>query len=149
MEALMLGIDHSKPWFDPAVRLLSSRTPDYFCFDHDLSNRDRQYTNVALICGPGTPFDESRTCSLEDLDDDTILAVEVADLDVHWMEPGDLHIDRLPASLMNGLDGQGVLVLFADSTVQYVPNSVPLDDLRKLMTIEGAKQHDRKTLLPQ
>lgn len=145
----MLGIDHSKPWFDPAVRLLSSRTPDYFCFDHDLSNRDRQYTNVALICGPGTPFDESRTCSLEDLDDDTILAVEVADLDVHWMEPGDLHIDRLPASLMNGLDGQGVLVLFADSTVQYVPNSVPLDDLRKLMTIEGAKQHDRKTLLPQ
>lgn len=146
MEALMLGIDYRKPWFDPAVRILSSREPDYYCFDHD---RSRHYTNVAVICGPGTPFDDSRTCSLEDLDDDTILAVEVAELDVHWMEPGDLHIDSLPESLMKGLDGQGVLVVFADSTVQYVPKSVPLENLRKLMTIEGAKQHDRKTLLPQ
>jgi hypothetical protein len=146
VEAIMLGIDYSKPWFDPAVRHLSRATPECFCFDRNESSLDRHDTNVAVVCGPGTPFDESRTCSLQDLDDDTILAVEV-DLDVHWMAPGDLHIDQLPKSLMNGLDGLGVLVLFADGSVQYVQKGVGLQNLQKLMTVEGAKQHDRQTLL--
>jgi hypothetical protein len=63
------------------------------------------------------------------------------------MEPGDLPIDKISASITQGLDGGGLCVLFADGSVSFVRADVPLDDLRKFFTIEGAKQHRREEIL--
>ena len=73
--------------------------------------------------------------------------VEIAGFDVHWAEPGDLHVDEVPESITAGPDGRGLCVLFADGTVWFLNSEVPLENLKKFFTIEGAKQHDREELL--
>jgi hypothetical protein len=108
---------------------------------------DSTNTRVVGIAGPGTPFDGERICRLTDIDSDTILAIEVADFDRHWMEPGDLSLDEVPEAITKGIDGQGVHVLFADGRVWYLRADVPLDDLKKFFTIAGAREHDREQVL--
>lgn len=103
--------------------------------------------NVVVITGPGAPFDGQRICRLTDIDSDTILAIEVADFDRHWMEPGDLSLDEASETITRGLDGDGVHVLFADVSVWYLRADVPLPDLKKFLTIAGAKQYDREQVL--
>jgi hypothetical protein len=97
--------------------------------------------------GPGTAFEDERVLGFKDLDGDTVIAIEVARTDTHWMEPGDLPVDDVPPSIVQGLEGDGVHVLFADGQVWFLSPDVPLADLRKFFTVDGAKRYDREQLL--
>ena len=92
-------------------------------------------------------FEEGKHYGLEDIDYDTILAIEVAEFDVHWAEPGDLRVDDLPESFPGGVDDDGFFVLFADGSVVFLRAEVPVEDLTKFFTIEGARQYDAAQVL--
>lgn len=147
LEGIMRGVDYKAAWDDPVNRYLLRRWHDCYCLTGDHDGSQWFNTNVVAITGPGTPFDEDWIGGLDDMDSDTILAIEIADFDVHWMEPGDLHIDHIPETITQGVDDQGVHVVFADGTVYYLDANVPLEDLKKFFTIEGAKKYDREQVL--
>ncbi|MCH7728410.1 MAG: hypothetical protein IH991_18320 [Planctomycetes bacterium] len=64
-----------------------------------------------------------------------------------WAAPGDLPISEVTASILEGFDGDGVHVLFADGSVWFVPKDTDFEDLKKFFTIEGAKKFDREQVL--
>ncbi len=147
LEATMVGIDYGEAWDDPANRELFSRPCPVFCYSTDRDTPENMYTNVVAVTGPGTAFDGDRQYRLSEIPHDTILVVEIANSGTHWMAPGDLSIDDVPESLVEGLDGYGLQVLFADGTVWFLNADVPLVDLRRFFTIDGAKEYDREEVL--
>jgi prepilin-type processing-associated H-X9-DG protein len=147
VEAFMRGIDFDARWDDPANEWFASLPLIIYCW---LPNEELPrclHTNVGAITGPGTAFDANRPRRLSEMDSDTVLAIEMADFDKHWMEPGDLRVDEVPESIVKGVDGEGVHVLFADGSVWFLGADVPLEDLKKFFTIDGAKQYDRQEVL--
>jgi hypothetical protein len=147
LEAMMRGIDLDDAWDDPVNRHYAVHPHGCFCLREAADRTRGAETNVMAITGPDTPLDGQRDRPFSELDADTILAVEVAHSETIWAEPGDLNIDELPESLCQGLDGDGLHVLFADGTVWFLRNDVPLAELRKFFTIDGAKRYDREQVL--
>jgi hypothetical protein len=145
LEAIMLGVDFGARWDDPANRfLMRHRT---FCWSWKGDFPECAETNVMAIVGPGTAFDSERVTSVTDLDPDTILAMEVADSNTLWMEPGDLFLESIDDAVLGGMDGAGPMVLFADGEVWALTPEVPPSDLRSFCTVDGAKERDRNQVL--
>jgi len=147
IEAIMLDIDYEDRWNAPANRVLADGPNYVFCWSPEAPYPDCLNTNVMAIIGPDTAFDIQHPRRLEDMDSDTILLIEVADSGTHWMEPGDLSLNAVPPSIVQGLDGDGVHVLFADGSVWFLRSDVPFADLQKFFTIQGSKHYDRETVL--
>jgi len=142
VEAIMIEAHYNKPWDDPANRWFSSHPFPVYCWASERESPASANTNVVAITGPGTALDGDRPIQFSEIPPDTILAIEIADSGIHWMEPGDLSIDRVPETIAEGVDGQGVHVLFADCSVRMLRPDVSLEDLKKSFTIEGAKKYD-------
>jgi hypothetical protein len=136
-----------KRWDDPENGWLTGQPEYCFCLEDSPPSSQRLHTNVVAITGPGTAFDGDRECRLEEIDSDTVLAIEIAESGTHWAAPGDLSVDEVDASILEGLAGYGVLVLFADGEVWFVPSDASFEDLKKFFTIEGAKRYDREEVL--
>ena len=137
---IMRDYDHAARWDDQRNEWLTSKPFDIYCFRRNRPVPECLHTNVVAITGPGTVFDGDRECTLADIDsEDTILAIEIAESGIHWAAPGDLAIDEITPTILEGLDGYGVQVLFANEAVRFVSAEVPLEDFKKLLTIEGAK----------
>ena len=107
-------------------------------------------TYFKAITGPGTAFDPATSQSLEELPNDLVLITRVERSDTHWMEPGDLSIERLVPSeevkhLLSGKNGYAVL--FADGEVWVLSDRLPVSDLFKFLTIADAKQYHREKVL--
>jgi hypothetical protein len=115
------------------------------------SIRQGENTNYLAITGPGTAWGDGTTppLSLQDLDGDTILIVEVRNSGTHWMQPGDFDIRTMPRTI-NAPDGKGIsgeyangfTIGLADGRVRFLPRNVPFEVLEKFFTVEGAKQYD-------
>ncbi len=149
LEAIMtMEVDYGQPWDAPVNRWLTLNTYHIFCFHSDRDSTLGAKTDFAAITGPGTAFEEGRSCRLEEIaTTNTILVVEVAEFDVLWAEPGDLQLDHIPENLTAGPEGDGFHVLFADGTVWFLKPEVPLEEVKKFFTIEGAKHYDREEVL--
>jgi hypothetical protein len=111
-------------------------------------------TNVVSVTGRSTAFDPDGQHKMAELPGDTILIVEVRDFGVHWMQLGDLEIGDLHSAV--DLVGEGdrfgtapgsFIVGFADGQAWALRKSVPLEDLKKFLTMDGARQHDRDEVL--
>ncbi len=144
LSGLMRRIEYDMRWDDPANRWLSRYQFLCFCW---MPRENDLRTNVMAITGPGTSFDEDRVVRLKELPPDTVLAVEIASSGTEWGEPGDLDIGHIPESITQGVEGDGVHVLFADGEVWLLRADVPLGELRKFFTIEGAKRYQREHVL--
>ena len=68
----------------------------------------------------------------------------MADFGVHWAAPGDISIEELSPHTLQGTDGEGMHVLFADARVAYVPADASFDVVRNFLTVQGAKRNDRE-----
>jgi hypothetical protein len=132
-------------WDDPVNRRWASRSPNCYCLERNADVPGE--TNIVAVTGPGTAFDPARQWRLVDLPPDTILFIEIANSGLHWMQPGDLSIDHVPATITSGLYGRGVHVGFADGFVWFLRNDVPLEKLKKFLTIDGASENDRDVVL--
>jgi hypothetical protein len=138
---------YSSTWSDPHGHVWPLIRLFAYCFDEGEGLLANSETNVVAITGPGTAFDGDRTYPVADLAADTIVAIEIKDSGFLWPEPGDLDIHEIPESITGGIDGDGVHVLFADGAVWFLRNEVPLENLKKFFTVEGAKRFDREQLL--
>jgi Protein of unknown function (DUF1559) len=148
VHAIMFDVDFETTWDAPVNRYIASTCGDYFGVGIGDPASAPRNTKLMALTGPGTAFEEGTEHNLKDLPNDLILAIEVADSGVHWMEPGDLHVSDITTETLQGLHGKGVLVLFVDEAVRYVPSSTPIDDFKLFLTIDGAKDHDREMLFP-
>ena len=138
--------DMAATWDAPANRAIASERFIY-CFANNVPEEERCHTNIYAVTGPGTAFDPRHRGHLHDLPPATIVLIEVAHSGVHWMAPGDLSIDDVPESIARGVDGDGVFVGFADESVAFLRNDVPVEVLKLFFTVEGAAKHDRWDLL--
>jgi hypothetical protein len=133
-------------WYDPINAKIAESPSSLYCYTTEKESMSRLNTNIMAITGPGTAFD-GQIYRGHELPNSLILFVEVADLGIHWMEPGDLDVRELPASLTSGLDGEGLFVAFADNEIWYLRKDVPLEVLTKFLTVEEAQSQDREKLL--
>lgn len=147
VHAIMFDVDFDASWDAPVNRFIASTCGDYYGVGVGDPPSAPRNTKLMAVIGPGTAFEEGTEHNLKDLPNDLILAIEVADSCVHWMEPGDFHVDDVTIETLKGLHGKGVLVLFVDESVRFVPSSTPIEDIKLFLTINGARNHDRDEIL--
>ena len=134
--ALRLG-DISAPWDAAANKQAASSSCSIYCFCLPPLSNEYLHTKVLAITGPDTAFDPIRRHSLQDLPPDLILLVEVWGTGVHWLEPGDIDGPDYIRLRIDGPDGKGCYVVFADGTLAFLSAATPLENVTKLCTISG------------
>lgn len=140
-------MEFGEPWDSPANKYWADMAIRVYWWSSEEDSEEKLHTNVVAITGPGTPFEDDRRVRLKEVPGNTILLVEIAHSGIHWIAPGDLQLDSIPESLVQGLDGDGFLVLFADQQIWFLSADVPLEVVKKFFTIENAKKHDRDQIL--
>jgi hypothetical protein len=146
--------DQTKPWiksdkseFDLKV---VAQSPNLYSFGE---KTDFGPTRIVAVTGPDTAFDEKNRCStFNQLPAGIIVLVEVAHSQVLWTEPGDFVWTGDPAdadhhgALKIGAArrGRGFHVAFKDGTVWLLSPDMPMSELSRFFTREGASQNDRE-----
>lgn len=115
--------------------------------------------NLLGITGPGTAFGDGREHPSTSMvhagpTSDAIIAVEVRDSGVKWMEPRDFDIRTMPRTV-NSPDGRGISsryrrgfhVCFLDGDVWFLSHDVPFTELERFFMLDGAAQNDRESIL--
>ncbi len=146
-----------EPWDGPNNRNLHGIMPvNYTCVIEDRSGRRGQstMTNYVAVVGPGTVWPGEETVKLSDLPspESTVLLVEVANSDIHWMEPRDLTLDELLMEIDSKADlsisckhsNRRPHVLFADGSIKTLGKDLTIDELKSMLTIR-AKPASGKT----
>ncbi len=162
-DALYKQYDFSEPWDGPKNRLLAENMPSVYRCPSAEKRRDNRppMTSYVVVTGPGTlwPGTESRRfADCRDGTANTLLVVELADSDIHWMEPRDpglpgvLRPDgaayRLPSNhggetgyfVIEKVEGGGNVAM-VDASVHYLPAPLTAEGLAAL-----AADGDGKTL---
>ncbi|HET6424118.1 MAG TPA: DUF1559 domain-containing protein [Planctomycetaceae bacterium] len=148
-----------EPWDSPHnFELARKYGNEHFRCASSTAPPGSRLTNYVAIVGPGTPFPGAGVTTLDDLHDgkeNTILLAEIAESNIHWMEPRDLRIDEMSFQLNDrrkpGLSSPhdfGPGVVFADAITTYrVGHGVKPKTLRALTTIAGREPVTRKSLI--
>jgi hypothetical protein len=151
--------DFHEPWDGPKNRQLAEKMPDrYRCPSVPYADgKPTLMTSYVAVTGPGTMWPGSESRTLRGLGEDrgkTLLLVEIADSDIHWMEPRDLRLDELlrDESAANQLRSNhkvypgyffrpedGVQIAMADASVHLLPGRFSKEGLKALATIGGAE----------
>lgn len=118
--------------------------PDEFC------EGGKRNSCVLAVTGPDTAFDTSRFLNWLELNKNLLILVEGEAPGIHWMEPGDLDVSKIPASAVTLSDAgislessDEVYIAFADGEVWKISGQTPLATLQNFMTATGASLHDR------
>jgi hypothetical protein len=137
----------SEPWDSTANQELAKRQRKVFEQPY-AGNRPNTETAYMVITGPGTLFEEGRDISFGDCTDGlsrTILAVEVKDSGVNWLQPVDLDIRNMIFRINGGGMGisspwsGGAQVVMADGSVKFLKNELLESTLRAMMTRAGGE----------
>lgn len=158
-----------EPWDSPHNITLGQRQPEkfpgapalgpphcYFCPLHP-ELYDREQTSYAMIEGPGTALPVGQERRLDDFPDGVANTIIVAEIDhdrMHWLEPRDLHVDRMSFQIndptrpsISSQHPRGPAVLFADGKVYRLAPNVPPSLVKALVTVDGGESIDRQRLL--
>jgi hypothetical protein len=125
--------------------------PNVYHCPNDPSDR-RSQPSYLVITGPGTAFPGVKPTKLADITDkphQTILAIQVEDSGINWLEPSDATV----AEFVNGAgtptgrkfagDGPEINFALADGSVRPLSNVNSTPQLRKaLLTISGGETID-------
>lgn len=139
-----------EPWDSESNRLLSERR--YYCYRNPGEKvGSASDTSYMLITGPGTLFEEGKDISFADCTDgtaNTILAVEVVNSGVNWMQPVDLDIRNMIFKINGGGFGisspwkGGANVAFADGHVAFLSEKLLESTLKAMITRAGGETID-------
>ena len=127
--------DFDQEWDSPHNQKVTSQMPEVFRSDMD----DTDTTNASffLLAGPGGMFGGEEPLTLSQMTDgtsNTVLAIE-AKRDVHWAKPEDILIDpNLPLPEFGGFHEGGFNIARVDGSVEFLPENVSHDYLRKLFS---------------
>lgn len=144
--AIKDGVDLHAPWTSDSQRVRDVPV-SYYCTSRKLSRQKSCEPLVSSVIGRGTPFQDQGSMVLKDVPCDTILIIEAQKFCKHWMAPGDLRWQELDASFLQGTDGDGVLVGFADGEIWMLSPEVPLEALKKFFIAQDPPRRDRRTEL--
>ena len=139
-----------EPWDGPNNRKLAKPLSLYQCPSASDKERTAGMTNYVAVVGPGTMWDKPQGVKQSDVADglsNTILVVELADSDIHWMEPRDLDIRSLPKkiNLLPGISSKhvrGACVALADGSVRFLNEETAAATLEALLTRNGGEAVD-------
>jgi prepilin-type processing-associated H-X9-DG protein len=136
----------SEPWNGPQNATLASSMPHCLRCPDD-SSSPKLMTNYVAIVGKGTMWSAPRSMDIADLKDgtsNTLMIVEIAHSDIHWMEPRDLPVEELAAWLdpkhkpqLLGNHVEGGMVAYADGHVEMLSRDVTIERLKALATAAG------------
>ena len=137
-----------EPWNGPNNRKLALDYPHqiYRCPSH---GEESDRTSYVVVTGAKTAF-PADTCvnyqAISDGTSNTILVVEIANSEIHWMEPRDLSFAKMSFQVNNGSSRSissvhelGAHVVFADGSVKFLGTETSGDSIRCLLTIDGAE----------
>src|SRR5262249_9849418 len=107
-------------------------------------------TSYVAVTGPGTIFPGARSTAIADITDgtpNTLMVVEVADVQIPWTAPWDLDV-RAMSFRINDTTGRGIWskhpgganVGVADGHTWWAPESVTPENLKALLTISGGER---------
>jgi hypothetical protein len=150
-QPLYTQYDFSEPWDGPNNRSLSSTVVQCFRCPSDPAGYTTS-TSYVLITGEETGWVEDKCPCLDDFVDDpseTIMLVEIANSNMHWMEPRDLTLSQA----MRGINAPvgvcvsshhpgGANAACADGSVHFLPDTLPASEIRALLTIDGDERID-------
>ncbi len=138
-----------EPWDGPNNRLLADEMPiEYRC---PSVRNPGPYTNYVAVVGPETLWPGERAVSLKGIENAwaTIHFVEIADSDIHWMEPRDLtlaeaaagvNINRHRGISSNHPGGASCWMLVGGR--YFLRDGTSTEVLRALLTIGGEEKLD-------
>lgn len=148
-EDLYKRYDFGEPWNGPNNRRLANEMPlPYRC--PASRNPDPTATSYVAVVGPETAWPGSRSVRRQDIKDrssQTIMIVEVAASDIHWMEPRDMtlaeatrgvNVDRKRGISSDHPGGAhcGLSIISA----HFLPDDTPPELIRALLTISGGER---------
>lgn len=153
--------DLSEPWNGPKNRLLCDETPDtfrdsvgmpfravfrpYFCRCPSAPKTQSVWvTNYVMLIDdqpgkPNGPPNRPGSVPLSFDDKSAVIIIEVADSDIHWMEPRDVLLSELSMKIndrskrsLSSYHG-GVCVVHADGSVETMEETITEERLRELL----------------
>ncbi len=141
----------AEPWDGPNNRKLADLgTPVFTCPEDSQSLSTT--TNYLAVVGPHAAWLGSESTSLADFADEwdgVLHVVEVADSNIHWMEPRDLHATWIPPTVnaprsqaISSPHLSGANAAFANGQVRFLSNNVSKEDLRAMFTRSGGEPID-------
>ena len=140
-----------EPWDGPHNRKLHDIAIPVFRCPSERAGAETDTSYLAVI-GPGTAWGKDQSTTFGDITDGasrTIMVVEVANSGIHWMEPRDLHVLQMAPGI-NPKSGQGISsahvaggnILFADGAVHFLPEDMPPEKIKAMLTIAGGEEVD-------
>jgi prepilin-type processing-associated H-X9-DG protein len=136
--------DFTEPWNGPNNSTLTSGAwKGYVCPSDPFPGN----TNYVAVVGPGTMWPDGKQAGMSEITDgtsNTLMIVEIAHSDIHWMEPRDLPVEELAAWLdpqhkpqLLGNHIEGGLVAYADGHVEMLSRDLTIERLNALVTAAG------------
>jgi Protein of unknown function (DUF1559) len=145
---LYSAYNFAEPWDGPHNRTLADKIGQIYLRSGLESDQVRTTSFVAVV-GSETMWRGAGSLSDKELGDgthNTLMVVEVPDGQFLWMEPKDLHFDRMSFQINDG-SGRGLgsrlggaRVLTADGTVRTLPDSFEPRRLRAILTANGGEK---------
>lgn len=141
--------DFSEPWDGPNNRHLAGKIPlALFQCPSGPHYEKSLMTDYVVIVGSKTAFPGSRSTTFDDFPDgreNTIFLVEIANSNIHWMEPRDLNFEAMSFAVndsqrpsISSLHPCGPGVVFADGiSALRLNQSLRSETLKALVTIAG------------
>ena len=143
-----------EPWNSPHNQLVGKTAPDVYHCPSDAYAVESE-TSYVLVVGPGTLFEGAERKRVEDVTDGpavTIVVVEMARCEIHWMKPEDLSVEQMSFTVnepvRRGLRSEhhrSVCVLVADGSVHVIPEDIAPELLSALMTRNGGESVEEFT----
>jgi len=148
-EALYKQYHFDEPWDGPRNRKWHSIAMPIFQCPSDRTVSPTTTSFVAVV-GAGTAWPGPTSTKLSDFTDglsQTIMVVEIANSGIHWMEPKDLDVAKMPLAIdaksgksTSSKHAGGANVAYADGHIEYLRDGLSPEVLRALLTIHGGER---------
>ena len=140
--------DFNEPWNGPHNIRFKDKMPS--AFRCPLAKGDSNETSYVAVVGPETAWPDGQPTEMRTIRDGTsktILLVESADSGINWLEPRDLSFEQALQGInppgkkptISSHHAGGVNVICGDAHVIFLPDSLPIVQLRGLLTAAGGE----------
>jgi hypothetical protein len=114
--------------------------------DPQIDKSPANFTSYVAVVGPRAAWSGATPRKLSDFKNPskTILLVEIAHSGIHWAEPRDLYVGQMAPGInpkvgqgISSDDAGGAHVLYADGSIEFLPDTTDPKKLAELLDIDG------------